>query len=69
MSIGEAWASLELNLKMMEAIIYFWNKIHWLTLALHRPAIDRKGDGREGRRGLGIITQWSEAQHSESMLT
>jgi len=47
----------------------FWNKLQWLTLALHKPAIYRKGDGREGRRDLGIITQWSEAQHSESMLT
>ena len=46
-----------------------WNKIQWLTLAFRKPAIYRKGDGREGRRDLGIITQWSEAQHSESMLT
>ena len=69
MSISEAWASLELNLNLMEAVIYFWNKLHWMVLALHILAIDRKGNGREGRRGLGIITQWFEAQHSESMLT
>ena len=69
MSISEAWASLELDMNLIEAVIYFWNNLHWLTLALHKPAIDRKGDGREGRRDLGIITQWSEAQHSESMLT
>ena len=43
----------------------FWNKLKWMTLVLHKPAIDRKGDGREGRRGLGIIPQCSEAQHSE----
>jgi len=47
----------------------FWNNLQWLKLALHKPAIDRKGDRREGRRGLGTITQCSEAQHSESMLT
>ena len=51
MSISEAWDSLELNLKLMEAVIYFWNKIHHLTLALHRPTIDIKGNGREWRRG------------------
>ena len=43
--------------------------LQWLTLALHKPAIDRKGDRREGRRGLGTITQCSGAQRSESMLT
>ena len=40
-----------------------------MNLAFHIPEIDINVNGREGRRGLGIITQWPEAQHLESMLT
>ena len=68
MSIGEAWDPLELDLKFMEA--ENGSDYPPISTIYHSiPVMEEKGMEGEGNGRLGLISQYSEAQHSEVMLS
>ena len=68
MSIGEASDSLELKLKLMGDE----NNSNYTSMFAsyhYTPTMEENGMEGEGNGRLGFISQYSEAQHSEVMLT